>query len=83
MASLMNSRERVLCALNHQEPDRIPVTLAHETPEVIDEYCSVLGRGGGCVIGPTHSIAKDVPWKNIVAFYRAVEEYGVPLRRTS
>ena len=23
----MNSRERVLCAINHQEPDRVPVDL--------------------------------------------------------
>jgi len=23
----MNSRERVLCALNHREPDRVPIDL--------------------------------------------------------
>ena len=31
----MNSRERVLMALLHEEPDRVPVTLAYETPEEI------------------------------------------------
>ena len=28
----MNSRERVLCALNHKEPDRIPLILAQVMP---------------------------------------------------
>ena len=36
-----------------------------------------LAPGGGYVIGPTHSINKDVPWENVSAFYDAVERYGV------
>jgi len=48
------------------------------TPEevrcTVREYCEVLGKGGGYVIAPTHSIEKDVTWENLVAFYRAVEE---------
>lgn len=31
----MTPRERVLCALAHEEPDLVPVTLAYETPEEI------------------------------------------------
>ncbi|MBI2939372.1 MAG: hypothetical protein HYY04_02955 [Chloroflexi bacterium] len=36
-----------------------------------------VGAGGGLVLAPTHSIEKDVPWENILAFYEAAEEYGV------
>ncbi|MFC1452985.1 uroporphyrinogen decarboxylase family protein [Verrucomicrobiota bacterium] len=55
-------------------------TLPRGTPEeiraVVKEYMRRLGPGGGYVIGPTHSINRDVPWENIVAFYEAVQEYG-------
>ena len=42
----------------------------------VKEYIEKLAPGGGYVIGPTHSIEKDVPWENVVAFYEAVGEYG-------
>ncbi len=32
---MMTSRERVLTALSHQKPDRVPITLAYQTPEQI------------------------------------------------
>ena len=55
--------------------------MPHFTPDevrrVVKEYCSILGKGGGYVIGPSHAIKEDVPWENIVAFYNAVEEYGI------
>jgi uroporphyrinogen decarboxylase len=55
-------------------------TLPHGTPEeiraVVREYMRRLGPGGGYVIGPTHTINRDVPWESIVAFYEAVREYG-------
>jgi uroporphyrinogen decarboxylase len=55
--------------------------LPHFSPEevrrTVKEYCSVLGKGGGFIIGPSHAIKEDVPWSNIEAFYRAVEEFGV------
>jgi uroporphyrinogen decarboxylase len=54
--------------------------LPHGTPAEIDstveEYCRILGQGGGFVIGPSHEIQSDVPWENIVAFYNAVERYA-------
>lgn len=55
--------------------------LPHGTPadvrETVREYCKVLGKGGGFVIGPSHAIKEDVPWCNLEAFDRAVEEFGV------
>jgi uroporphyrinogen decarboxylase len=35
-----------------------------------------VGKGGGLVLAPTHSINADVPWENIVAFYEAAEAFG-------
>ena len=37
----MNSRERVLTALNHEEPDRVPVHVDF-TPEIAEELSQYL-----------------------------------------
>lgn len=55
----------------------LPFYTPEEIRSTVKEYCQVLGKGGGYVIAPTHSIERDVTWENIEAFYRAVEEYGV------
>lgn len=55
----------------------MPFYTPQEVRRTVKEYCAVLGKGGGYVIAPTHSIEKDVPWDNIEAFYRAVEDFGV------
>ncbi|MBN2132704.1 MAG: hypothetical protein JW741_24600 [Sedimentisphaerales bacterium] len=47
-----------------------------EVQSVVREYMRRLAPGGGYVIGPSHSINRDVPWENILAFYEAVAEYG-------
>lgn len=36
-----------------------------------------VGKNGGLVLGPTHSLEPDVPWENIIALYEAIEEYGI------
>ncbi|MDR3336451.1 MAG: hypothetical protein LBT16_04535 [Treponema sp.] len=36
-----------------------------------------VGKGGGLVLSPTHTIEPDVPWENIEAFVSAVKEHGV------
>ncbi len=54
----------------------LPFYAPDKIRRTIKEYCQVLGKGGGYVIAPTHSIERDVPWENIAAFYDAVEEYG-------
>ncbi|MBN1314082.1 MAG: hypothetical protein JXA42_01395, partial [Anaerolineales bacterium] len=36
-----------------------------------------VGRGGGLIIGPAYDLEPRIPWDNIVAFFRAVEEFGV------
>ena len=47
-----------------------------EVKETVKERIRTVGRDGGLVLAPTHSINPDVPWENIVAFYEAAEEFG-------
>ncbi len=55
-------------------------TLPRGTPAevrgVVRQYMRRLAPGGGYVIGPSHSINRDVPWANVLAFYEAVRDYG-------
>ena len=36
-----------------------------------------VGKGGGLLLAPTHTIEPEVPFENIEAFLKAVEEFGV------
>lgn len=55
-------------------------TMPFGTPEEVraevKHRIDTVGRDGGLVLGPTHSLEPDVPWENIVALYEAIEEYG-------
>ena len=50
----MNSRERVRAAINHQEPDRVPLDLggSRVTGIHVDEYCSLARYYGIDVLPP-------------------------------
>lgn len=54
----------------------LPFGTPEEIEAVVRDYISALGAGGGYVIGPTHCIGRDIPWRNIAAFYDAVARYG-------
>ncbi|MBN1290571.1 MAG: hypothetical protein JXB48_01945 [Candidatus Latescibacteria bacterium] len=47
----MNSRERVLTALNHEEPDRVPIDIPY-TPEAADKLVTYLSREKQIEAGP-------------------------------
>ena len=55
-------------------------TMPRGTPEevraVVRERIETVGKGGGLLISPTHTLEPDVPWENLVAFVEAVEELG-------
>jgi uroporphyrinogen decarboxylase len=36
-----------------------------------------VGRGGGLLLGPSHLLQDEVPWDNVLAFFEAVDKYGV------
>jgi len=44
--------------------------------EVITRIETV-GKGGGLLLGPSHLLQDEVPWDNVLAFFEAVEKYGV------
>jgi len=50
------------------------------TPEdVINEVklrIKTVGKNGGLLIAPTHILEPDVPWENVLAFFKGVERYG-------
>jgi uroporphyrinogen decarboxylase len=56
-------------------------TMPFGTPEqvhaVVRERIETVGKGGGLVLAPTHVLEPEVPWRNVVAFVRAVKEFGV------
>jgi uroporphyrinogen decarboxylase len=56
-------------------------TMPFGTPEDVRQEVKhrieTVGKNGGLVLGPTHSLEPDVPWENIVALYEAIEEYGI------
>lgn len=54
----------------------LPLGTADDVRDTVARMCREVGKGGGFIIMPTHSINSDVPWENIVAFYAAVEEFG-------
>ena len=49
-----------------------PEEVRQEVKRVID----ILGPGGGCMIGPVHTVMNDVPPENVLAMVDAVEEFG-------
>jgi uroporphyrinogen decarboxylase len=56
-------------------------TMPFGTPEdvkaVVKERVATVGKGGGLLLAPTHILEPEVPWENVLAFFEAIEEYGV------
>ena len=48
-----------------------------EVRAVVKDRIETVGRGGGLLLAPSHVLEPEVPWRNVVAFVAAVEEYGV------
>ncbi len=60
MPETMTPRERVTAALNHKEPDRVPVTLGGSANHLTEERYNLLRD---------HFGVKDVPRRTLVGFY--------------
>jgi len=54
----------------------MPFGAPEEVRATVKERIETVGQGGGLLLAPTHVIEPDVPWENVVAFFKAVEEYG-------
>jgi uroporphyrinogen decarboxylase len=55
----------------------MPFGNVDEVKAVVKERIQTIGQGGGLLLAPTHKLEPDVPWENILAFFDAVNEYGV------
>ena len=47
-----------------------------EVDRAVRETMDLLGDGGGFLVAPSHCLQPDVPWENVVAFFKAVWEHG-------
>ncbi len=54
----------------------MPFGTPHQVRDEVKRRMETVGRGGGLLLGPSHSLQPDVPWANILAFFQAVQEYG-------
>jgi len=54
----------------------MPFGTPEEVRRVVRERIETVGKGGGLVLAPTHTLEPDVPWENVVAFFAAADEFG-------
>ena len=54
----------------------LPFGSVEEVREEVRRVMQILGPGGGCMIGPVHTVMNDVPPENVLAMVDAVEEFG-------
>lgn len=54
----------------------LPFGSVEEVRQEVRRVMQILGPGGGCMIGPVHTVMNDVPPENILAMVDAVEEFG-------
>ena len=50
--------------------------IPQEVKMEVEERIKTVGREGGFIISPAHTMEKEVPWENIVAYFEAVEEFS-------
>ncbi len=86
---MMTPRQRVLRAVQHQQPDRVPLfyrdvpqvdarlrgELGLKTRDELFELLDIMAPGGGFFLGPTHNFQADIPTENILAMYEAARQY--------
>ncbi|MHC4060436.1 MAG: hypothetical protein ACYSUC_06630 [Planctomycetota bacterium] len=75
----MNSRERVVAALNHKEPDRVPLDIGGTIVSSITGKAyenTDYAQAGTAVFATVHYIQNDVPPENIMAMIETLREYG-------
>jgi uroporphyrinogen decarboxylase len=54
----------------------LPFGTPAEVRDEVRRVMTLLGPGGGCLIGAVHTIMNDVPPENVLAMVDAVEEFG-------
>ncbi len=54
----------------------LPFGSVEEVRQEVRRVIQLLGPGGGCMIGPVHTVMNDVPPENVLAMVDAVAEFG-------
>jgi uroporphyrinogen decarboxylase len=49
----------------------MPFGTPDEIRALVRERIETVGKGGGLLLSPTHTLEPDVPWENVLAFVRA------------
>ncbi len=55
----------------------MPFGTPEEVRQAVRWSIEIMGANGGLYISPTHILEPDVPWENVLAFFDAVDEFGV------
>jgi len=55
----------------------MPFGTAAEVRQAVGDLIGNVGADGGLLVAPTHLVEPEVPWENILAFFEAVDKYGV------
>jgi uroporphyrinogen decarboxylase len=54
----------------------MPFGTVQEVRETVRLRIETVGKDGGLIIAPTHTLEPDVPWENVLALFDAAEEFG-------
>jgi uroporphyrinogen decarboxylase len=54
----------------------MPFGTPEEVKKEVKKRIETVGKEGGLLIAPGHMLQPGVPWRNIMAFFEAVEEHG-------
>jgi len=55
----------------------LPFGTVERVRQEVRERMDTIGRGGGLVIAPSHVIPPETPWENVLAFFDAVDKFGM------
>jgi len=56
----------------------MPFSTPQEIKTTVRNLIATVGKGGGLLLAPTHTLEPDVPWENVEAFLEAVNPCPLP-----
>jgi uroporphyrinogen decarboxylase len=55
----------------------LPFGTRDDVIQEVKERINTLGKGGGYILAPVHTVEADVPIENVLAVYEAARTYGL------
>ncbi len=56
----------------------MPFSTPSQIQQTVRHLIASVGKNGGLLLAPTHTLEPDVPWANLEAFLEALQEQGTP-----